>query len=154
MHDYSKTSNNGASEKRTTSVQRTAHLPPIDFTIDITNLRKADTSQLRTTDTNQPPMYLSQYKITSENGHKDRELYISTVAHRASHSRQRKQRRGPKTRRSHITTPPGSIPNADTSVFRTCSGGPFHCCRKHYKQQSSVYLFTVCNNCIILHILS
>ena len=28
---YSKTSNNGPSEKRTTSVQRTAHLPPIDF---------------------------------------------------------------------------------------------------------------------------
>ena len=28
---YSKTSNNGPSEKRTTSLQRTAHLPPIDF---------------------------------------------------------------------------------------------------------------------------
>ena len=32
---YSKTSNNGPSEKRTTSVQRTAHLPPIDFTIEL-----------------------------------------------------------------------------------------------------------------------
>ena len=30
---YSKTSNNGLSEKRTTSLQRTAHLLPIDFTI-------------------------------------------------------------------------------------------------------------------------
>ena len=31
---YSKTSNNGpSSEKRTTSVQRTVHLPPIDFAI-------------------------------------------------------------------------------------------------------------------------
>ena len=32
---YSKTSNNGPSEKRTTSEQRTAHLPPIDFTIEL-----------------------------------------------------------------------------------------------------------------------
>ena len=32
---YSKTSNNGLSEKRTTSVQRTAHMPPIDFTIEL-----------------------------------------------------------------------------------------------------------------------
>ena len=55
-------------EKRTTSVQQTAHLPLIDFTIDIMNLREADTSQLRTTDTDQSPMYLSQYRITSENG--------------------------------------------------------------------------------------
>ena len=31
---YSKTSNNGPSEKRTTSLQRTAYLLPIDFTID------------------------------------------------------------------------------------------------------------------------
>ena len=30
---YSKTSNNGPSQKRTTSLQRTAHLSPIDFTI-------------------------------------------------------------------------------------------------------------------------
>ena len=32
---YSKTSNGGPSEKRTTSVQRTTHLPPIDFTIEL-----------------------------------------------------------------------------------------------------------------------
>ena len=31
----SKTSNNGPSEKRTISVQRTDHLPPIDFTNDL-----------------------------------------------------------------------------------------------------------------------
>ena len=31
---YRKTSNNGTSEKRTTSVQRTAHLHPIDFTTE------------------------------------------------------------------------------------------------------------------------
>ena len=30
---YHKTSNNGLSEKRTTSLQQTDHLPPIDFTI-------------------------------------------------------------------------------------------------------------------------
>ena len=62
----------------------------------------------------QPPMYLSQYKITSENGqwsytHRMRTLvnafitppsldsktenYITTVAHRASHSHQRKATR-------------------------------------------------------------
>ena len=34
----------------------------------ITNLREADTSQLRTADTDQAPMYLGQYKTTSENG--------------------------------------------------------------------------------------
>ena len=32
---YSKTSNNGPSEKRTTSVQQTPHLPPIDFAIEL-----------------------------------------------------------------------------------------------------------------------
>ena len=41
LYEYSKTSNNGPSEKRTTSLQRTAHLPPIDFTIEL-NLREAD----------------------------------------------------------------------------------------------------------------
>ena len=37
---YSKTSNNGPSEKRTTSVQRTGHLPPIDFTIELTSEKR------------------------------------------------------------------------------------------------------------------
>ena len=32
---YSKTSNNGPSEKRTTSVQQTDHLPLIDFAIEL-----------------------------------------------------------------------------------------------------------------------
>ena len=62
---YSKTSNSGPSEKRTTSIQRTAHLPQIDFTIEyISNLQEADTSQYQTTDTDQAPMYLGKYKIT------------------------------------------------------------------------------------------
>ena len=43
---YSKTSNNGPSEERTTSVQRTAHLPPIDFTIEL--IYKFRTSEKRT----------------------------------------------------------------------------------------------------------
>ena len=34
-YQYSKTSNNGPSEKRTTSLQQTAHLPPIDSTIEL-----------------------------------------------------------------------------------------------------------------------
>ena len=42
---YSKTSNNGPSEKRTTSVQRTVHLPPIDFSIELNTFR---TSEKRT----------------------------------------------------------------------------------------------------------
>ena len=52
---YSKTSNSGPSEKWTTSVQQTDHLPPIDFTI-----------AFRTFDTDEPQTYLSQYKTTSE----------------------------------------------------------------------------------------
>ena len=68
-YGISKTSNNGPSEKRTTSLERTTHLLPIDFTIEyISNLREANTSQLRTTDTDQAPTYLGQYIITSENG--------------------------------------------------------------------------------------
>ena len=49
------------------------------------------------------------------------------------------QRRGPKMRPqvfnslagwAHIITPTGNIPNPDTSIFRTCSGGPFDCTGK------------------------
>ena len=55
MPMYSKTSNSDPSEKRTTSLQGTDLLPPIDFTIEyILNLWEADTSQLRTTDTDEP----------------------------------------------------------------------------------------------------
>ena len=46
------------SEKRTTSVQRTDNLPPIniDFTIEyISKFREVDTSQLLTTDTDDVP---------------------------------------------------------------------------------------------------
>ena len=39
--------------------------------------------------------------------------------------------------RSQITTPTGSILNADTSVFRTCSGGPLY---KHHSHDSNVAL--------------
>ena len=48
-HDvYSKTSNNGPSEKRTTSVQRTAHLPPIDFTIELIHFEPPRSGHLST----------------------------------------------------------------------------------------------------------
>ena len=78
------------------------------------------TSQLQPTDADQSPTYLIQYKITSENGQrsythmrtladrfrnatvagfKDRALYISTIAHCGSLSRQRKA-----TKRSENTT--------------------------------------------------
>ena len=33
--------------------------------------------------------------------------------------------------RSQITTPTGSIPNADTSIFRTRSSGPLYKHRSH-----------------------
>ena len=36
---YSKTSNNGPSEKRTTSVQRTDQMPPIDASIEIIHFK-------------------------------------------------------------------------------------------------------------------
>ena len=45
---YSKTSNSGPSEKRTTSVQRTAHLPPIDFTIELIHFEPPRSGHLST----------------------------------------------------------------------------------------------------------
>ena len=45
---YSKTSNNGPSEKRATSVQRTAHLPPIDFTIELIHFEPPRSGHLST----------------------------------------------------------------------------------------------------------
>ena len=45
---YSKTSNNGPSEKRTTSLQRTAHLPPIDFTIELIHYEPPRSGHLST----------------------------------------------------------------------------------------------------------
>ena len=45
---YSKTSNNGPSEKRTTSLQRTAYLPPIDFTIELIHFEPPRSGHLST----------------------------------------------------------------------------------------------------------
>ena len=45
---YSKTSNNGPSEKRTTSLQRTAHLPPIDFTTELIHYEPPRSGHLST----------------------------------------------------------------------------------------------------------
>ena len=45
---YSKTSNNGPSEKRTTSVQRTAHLPLIDFTTELIHYEPPRSGHLST----------------------------------------------------------------------------------------------------------
>ena len=45
---YSKTSNNGPSENRTTSVQRTTHLPPIDFTIELIHFEPPRSGHLST----------------------------------------------------------------------------------------------------------
>ena len=43
-----KTSNNGPSQKRTTSVQWTAHLPPIDFTIELIHFEPPRSGHLST----------------------------------------------------------------------------------------------------------
>jgi len=48
LHNYSKTSNSGPSEKRTTSLQRTAHLPPIDFTIELIHYEPPRSGHLST----------------------------------------------------------------------------------------------------------
>ena len=48
QNKYSKTSNNGPSEKRTTSVQQMAHLPPIDFTIELIHLEPPRSGHLPT----------------------------------------------------------------------------------------------------------
>ena len=56
------TSNSGSSEKRTNSLQQTDHLRPIDFTT------KLDISLLCIMVTDQAQSYLSQSKLTSENG--------------------------------------------------------------------------------------
>ena len=47
-YNYSKTSNNGPSEKQTTSVQRTAHLPLIDFTIELIHFEPPRSGHLST----------------------------------------------------------------------------------------------------------
>ena len=119
--DHSKTSNSGPSEKRTTSVQRTAHLPPIDFTKELIH-----------SDTDQSPTYLCQYKITSETDSEDNADACPSLSLRHRRRIQRsstivalprivlaffvnvKQRRGPKMRlhrdqQSQITTPTGTI---------------------------------------------
>ena len=107
---YSKTSKNGPSEKRTTSVQRTAHLPPIDFTIELIHFEKRTplNSEQRTlisprrilkTDSEVTPTYcgrLSTAFVTPPLLESKTKHYISTIAHRAIPSRHGKQWRGPK----------------------------------------------------------
>ena len=55
-------SNNRPSEKPTTSLTQTDHLPPFNFTIELIF------KPLRSGHTDEPQTYISQYKITSENG--------------------------------------------------------------------------------------
>ena len=65
---YSKTSNNGPSEKWTTSVQRTAHLPPIDFTIELIHYEPPRSGHLSIPNNGHgsAPMYLSLYKLPAQ----------------------------------------------------------------------------------------
>ena len=57
------------------------------FTVEyISNLQEVDTSQLRATGTDQSPMYLSQYKITSENGQQSYTHITRTLVDRFSYA--------------------------------------------------------------------
>ena len=110
-----------------------------------------------TTDTDESPTYLSQYKITSENGKWSYTHIMQTLVDHFCNASVAgfilalllimlaflvsvKQRRGPKMQphcvqqpdQPHITTPTASVMPTCTSAFWTCSGGPFHytCTRK------------------------
>ena len=75
--EYSKTSNNGPSKKRTTSVQQADHFSPIDFTIEyIFNLQEPNTSQLRTTDLISPR--LTNTKLLPKTDSKTTSPIVST----------------------------------------------------------------------------
>ena len=67
---YSGTSNNGHSEERTTSLQRTICVSPADNRMHSIHfyLRNTDTSNLRITDKPHVPNGHPAYKITSDNG--------------------------------------------------------------------------------------
>ena len=52
--EYSETSNNGLSERWTTSVQRTNSMPPIALPLEIVHLEPPSSGQLSTPDNGQP----------------------------------------------------------------------------------------------------
>ena len=54
VHVYSETSNNGLSERRTTSVQQTNSMPPIALPIEILHLEPPSSGHLSTPDNGQP----------------------------------------------------------------------------------------------------
>ena len=142
MNMYSKTSNNGPSGKRTTFLQRTAHLPPIDFTIELIHFEPPRSGHLSTLNNRHwsgPDVpwpiqnYLRKWTVKLHLHNADTcptafvmppsldsmtEHYISTVL---AFLVSVKQRRGPKMLVrpiTHITTPTGSIPNAYNGYLR------------------------------------
>ena len=54
VYVYSETSNNGLSERRTTSVQQTNSMPPIALPIEIVHLEPPRSGHLSTPDNGQP----------------------------------------------------------------------------------------------------
>jgi len=151
---YSKTSNNGPSEKRTTSLQRTAHLPPIDFTIELIHYKPPRSRHLSTPNNGHwtgpdlpSPIQNYLWKWTVKRythimfrnatiaGFNDRALYY----HCASLSRQRKA-----TERSENASPADHTLSRLPEVYRMQAiyngylripdtkrrGGPCHCSRK------------------------
>ena len=68
---YSETSNNGLSERRTTSVQWANSMPQIALPIEIVHLEPLSSGHLSTPDNGQPgcpPKDSNLYKITSKSG--------------------------------------------------------------------------------------
>jgi len=94
---------------------------------------------------------VDRFRNATVAGFSDRALY----SHCASLSRQRQRKatagevRKCEPGRSHITTPTGSIPNADTSVFWTRSAAVV---LATFLANDNIRVF-LCNNCVILHIL-
>ena len=166
---YSKTSNNGPSEKRSTSLQGTAHLPPIDFTIELIHYEPPRSGHLSTPNNGHwsgpdVPWPIQNYlrkrtvKLDPHNVDACRPLsyrhrrWIQWPSTVLAFLVSVKQRRGPKTRAKPITHYHAyqkyteCLYITDTSVFRTRSAAVVlgHCSRKWcYKQHLSVYLYVI-----------
>ena len=139
-------------KKRTTSVQQTAHLPPIDFTITFWTSEKRTPLNSEQRTLISPQHTLANTKLPPKADSEDNAdaCWPLSLHHRCWIQRPStivallrillaflvnvKQQRGRKMRphcvqQSQITTPTGSIPEVyrmpimDTSVFQTCIGG-------------------------------
>ena len=139
--DYSKTSNNGPFEKRTISVQRTDHLPPVDFTTELIHFEPPRSRHLSTPNNGHLSVPNIPQPIPLKMDSEDNVDACRPLSLRHCCLIQRpntivallrivlaflvsgKQRRGPKrqphcVRQSQITMPTGSVPNAYNGYLR------------------------------------